>query len=303
MLKVKSLSFSYNKTPILKDISFDVSPGETLAIIGESGSGKSTLLKLLYGTYDLNDGEIFWNQNLILGPKHNLIVGPEFMKYVSQEFDLLPMLTASENIGAFLSNFYPEEKQLRIKELLKVVELEAYAHTKIKELSGGQKQRVALAKALAKAPEVILLDEPFSHIDSFKKQSLRRNVFNYLKHKNIACILATHDKEDVMGFADRVIVLDENKIAATGSPKQLYSNPTTPLIAAFFGEFNDIDNQFFYAHQIERVKSSKNEAIVNRSYFKGQYYLIEAYFNESLIFFQHDSNLSKGEHVFLEFQK
>jgi len=163
MLQVKNLSFKYKNKHILESINFKVNPGAHFSIIGESGSGKSTLLKLIYGTYDLNEGQIFWKDNEILGPKHNLIIGPDYMKYVSQEFDLMPFTTVAENIGAFLSNFYPEEKQQRTNELLNVVELTEYANIKVKELSGGQKQRVALARAIAKQPEIILLDEPFSH--------------------------------------------------------------------------------------------------------------------------------------------
>lgn len=225
MLQVNNLTFKYKKQAILKNVSFTVKTGDHFSIIGESGSGKSTLLKLIYGTYNLNEGSIFWKDYEILGPKHNLIIGPEYMKYVAQEFDLMPFITVSENIGTYLSNFYPEEKQARIKELLEVVELEDYAHNKAKELSGGQKQRVAIAKAVAKQPEVLLLDEPFSHIDNFKKQSLRRNLFKYLKEKNITCIVATHDKDDVLSFSDQMMVLHDAKIMVEGTPQQLYKNP------------------------------------------------------------------------------
>ncbi len=240
MLHVKNLSFKYKKQLILENISFSVNAGEHYAIIGESGSGKSTLLKLLYGTYNLNEGEIFWKDNPILGPKHNLIIGPSYMKYVAQEFDLMPFISVAENIGAFLSNFYPEEKQMRINELLDVVELQPYADIKVKELSGGQKQRVAIARAIAKQPEILLLDEPFSHIDNFKKQSLRRSLFKFLKEKNITCIVATHDKDDVLSFSDNMMVLHDAKIMATGTPHQLYNNPENKLIASFFDEFNEI---------------------------------------------------------------
>ena len=175
MLQVKNITFRYKTQNILNNISFNINPGEHFSIIGESGSGKSTLLKLLYGTYDLNQGEIFWKDSQILGPKYNLIIGPEYMKYVAQEFDLMPYTTVFENIGEFLSNFYPEEKTQRVNELLEVVQLTAVSNVKVKELSGGQKQRVALARAIAKQPEIILLDEPFSHIDNFKKNKLRRS--------------------------------------------------------------------------------------------------------------------------------
>jgi len=303
MLQVKNILFSYKKTPVLKAISFKVNQGEHYSIIGESGSGKSTLLKLLYGTYNLNQGQIFWKDEAILGPKHNLIIGPEYMKYVAQEFDLMPFITVAENIGAFLSNFYPEEKKERIKELLNVVELMPFADTKVKYLSGGQKQRVALARAIAKQPEIILLDEPFSHIDNFKKQSLRRSLFKYLKEKNITCIVATHDKEDVLPFSDRMLVLHDAEIIAKGTPKDIYSNPKTPLIASFFGEFNIISNKIVYAHQLDVVEKSNLKVTIVKCYFKGNYYLVEADLDDKSIFFEHFEALNTGLKISLFIKK
>ncbi|MDA0177997.1 ABC transporter ATP-binding protein [Mesoflavibacter profundi] len=299
MLNVQHLTFSYKKTPILKDISFKVNAGENLAIIGESGSGKSTLLNLIYGEFDLNQGQIFWKDTEILGPKYNLVIGYEFMKYVHQEFDLMPYITVAENIAKHLSRFYPEEREERTNELLNVVELEAFANVKVKTLSGGQKQRVALARALAKQPEIILLDEPFSHIDNFKKQSLRRNVFKYLKDKNITCIVATHDKEDVLGFADTMIVLENQQILEQGKPEALYNNPKTPLIASFFGEFNVIDDQIVYANRLEVVEKSNLKVTVITSYFKAYHYLIEADLNGEKVFFEHHTSIEKGQEVYL----
>ncbi|WP_339874614.1 ABC transporter ATP-binding protein [Olleya marilimosa] len=303
MLAVKNLSFSYNKTPVLKDISLIANQGEHVAIIGESGSGKSTLLNLIFGEFDLNEGQIFWKDQEILGPKYNLVVGYEFMKYVSQEFDLMPYITVEENIGKHLSNFFPEEKKERTAELLEVVELTELAKTKVKTLSGGQKQRVALARALAKQPEIILLDEPFSHIDNFQKQSLRRNVFRYLKDKNITCIVATHDREDVLGFADRMIVLYDNKIVVNDSPENLFKNPEAPLIASFFGEFNIINDAIIYAHQLKMVTNSELKATVLHSYFKGHYYLIEVLLGDDIVFFESKTNLEKNTTQYLEITK
>tara|TARA_R110000868_G_scaffold345175_3_gene606296 strand:+ start:97 stop:1008 length:912 start_codon:yes stop_codon:yes gene_type:complete len=303
MLNIKNLSFSYNKTPVLKNLSFNVNQGENIAIIGESGSGKSTLLKLLYGEYDLKKGKIFWKDKEILGPKYNLIIGPEYMKYVAQEFDLMPFITVAENMGAFLSNFYPKEKKERIKELLDVVELNNFADTKVKLLSGGQKQRVALAKAIAKQPEILLLDEPFSHIDNFKKQSLRRSLFKYLKEKNITCIVATHDKADVMGFSDRMLLLNNQKIEANDTPENLYQNPKTALIASFFEEFNRINNKIVYAHQLKLVEKSNLKATVIKNYFKGNHYLIEVDYNGTILFFENPSELKKNTIVSLEIVK
>ncbi|GAA4280321.1 ABC transporter ATP-binding protein [Gaetbulibacter aestuarii] len=300
MLQVKNLTFSYDKSPVLQNLSFEVAQGDHFAIIGESGSGKSTLLKLLYGTYDLDEGQLFWKDQEILGPKHNLIIGPEYMKYVAQEFDLMPFTTAAENVGEFLSNFYPEKKKERTQELLKVVELEEVANTKVKLLSGGQKQRVAIARAIAKKPEILLLDEPFSHIDNFKKQSLRRSLFAYLKEKNITCIVATHDKEDVISFSDDMIVIHDAQIMAQGSPEALYKDPKNKLVASFFNEFNMIDGELVYAHQLKVVPKSKLKVIVQKSYYKGSYYLIEGLLNDSKVFFEHKSAFEKGTAIYIE---
>ena len=301
MLDVKHISFSYAQHKVLSDISFSVEKGQHLSIIGESGSGKSTLLKLLYGEYDLNEGSISWNNQDILGPQHNLVIGYDFMKYVAQEFDLMPFISVEENVGKFLSNFFPEEKKERVTELLDVVELGAFAKTKVKTLSGGQKQRVALARAIARQPEIILLDEPFSHIDNFKKQSLRRRLFKYLKEKKISCIVATHDKDDVLGYADRMIVLHNSKIIANHTPQHLYKDPNTNLIASFFGEFNTINGQIVYAHQLKAVAQSNLKALVKNSYFKGNFYLIEADMNGNTIFFEHSKQLPENENVYLDF--
>ncbi|MDY7395780.1 ABC transporter ATP-binding protein [Aureibaculum sp. 2210JD6-5] len=311
MLQVINISFSYHKTPVLQNISFNVKKGDVLAVVGESGSGKSTLLKLLYGEYDLNEGQLLWNDKEILGPKFNLITGPEYIKFLSQEFDLMPSTTVEKNIGEFLSNFYLKEKKRRTEELIKVVELEAFAKTKVRFLSGGQKQRVALAKALAKQPEVLLLDEPFSHIDNFRKRSLRRKLFAHLKENNITTIVATHDQEDVLSFADNMLVIHDGKKVEMDTPQQLFTNPKNSLTASFFSEFNEFkiseisnsnknDTVIIYAHELELVKNSDLKVTVKKSYFKGNYYLVEADFKGRNIYFENDKKLEENQKIYLE---
>ena len=303
MLKVENISFGYTEKPVLESVSFEAKKGEHISIVGESGSGKTTLLKLLYGVYDLNQGNISWKETPILGPKFNLLVGTEFMKYVSQEFDLVPYFTVEETVGKYLSNFYLKKKTQRIKELLELVELIDYDKTKITNLSGGQKQRVSIATALAKEPEIILLDEPFSHIDNFQKHHLRRNLFNYFKASNITCIVATHDKEDVLGYADKVLVLGNTKIVAQNTPEQLYKNPKSPLVASFFSEYNLIDGKVVYAHQLKPVEKSSLEVKVVQSYFKGSYFLIQGKRGKQTFLFENNQSINPGEKVFLQIVK
>src|SRR6218665_1903738 len=185
MLDIQNISFTYTESPVIKNIFFSIEKGQNIAIIGESGCGKSTLLKLIYGLYDLEEGQIFYGDKPVLGPKFNLIPGMPYMKYLAQDFDLSPYETVAENVGKFLSNGFANMKKLRVQELLEMVEMDQFANVKTKFLSGGQQQRVALVRVLALEPEVILLDEPFSQIDAFRKNALRRNLFRYLKQKGI----------------------------------------------------------------------------------------------------------------------
>lgn len=306
MLSVNTISFQYQtKKPVLKDISFQLKKGEHLCVMGESGCGKSTLLKAVYGLLDLNKGTVFWDETEVLGPKHHLVPGMDFIKYVAQDFDLMPYTSVSENIKKFLSRFYPEEAQKRTEELLEVIEMTAFANTKVKTLSGGQQQRVAIARALAKEPELILLDEPFSQIDNFKKNSLRRKLFAYLKEKNIACIVATHDKNDALSFADTLLILRNHTILVNGTPKNIYNNPKENYIAALFDDVSEITinnkKQLLYPHQIQIVEKSELEATVLQSYYKGFYWLIEAEFEREKIFVNHTSNLEKNTKIQVHF--
>lgn len=306
MLKVNNISFEYNKQrEVLKDISFQLAPGEHLCVMGESGSGKSTLLKAIYGLLDLKEGNMFWKDEAILGPAFHLVPGMDFFKYVPQNFDLMPYTTVEENIAKFLSRFYLEEAQQRTTELLEVIEMEAFAKQKVKDLSGGQQQRVAIARALAKEPELILLDEPFSQIDNFKKNSLRRRLFSYLKEKNISCIVATHDGNDALSFADQMIVIKDNQILAQGTPSDLYQQPREHYVAALFDDVNDIvidgNQRLIYPHQIKIVESSNYQAIVKRSYYKGFYWLIEAGFEGQTVFFHSKNELDLNSLMSLVF--
>jgi len=306
MLKVDHVSFSYHKNKtVLNNFNFTLQQGEHLCLMGESGCGKSTLLKAVYGLVDLNKGNIFWKEEQVLGPEHFLVPGFENFKYVAQDFDLMPYISVSENIKKFLSRFYPEESELRTQELLDVIQMKSFADTMVKNLSGGQKQRVAIARALAKEPQLLLLDEPFGQIDNFKKNSLRRNLFSYLKEKNIACIIATHDKNDALSFADKLIIIKDNKIIADNSPKKIYNNPKEKYIAALFDDVNEIvinnKSVLLYPHQIKVVEKSETKATVLNTYFKGSYWLIEAEFNKQKVFFNHASILKKDTEINLQF--
>ena len=311
MLDIKNISFSYTETPVIKNVTFSIEKGQNIAIIGESGCGKSTLLKLIYGLYDLDEGEIFYNGEPVLGPKHNLIPGMPYMKYLAQDFDLSPYETVAENVGKFLSNGFANLKKLRIQELLEMVEMDKFSNIKAKFLSGGQQQRIALVRVLALEPEVILLDEPFSQIDAFRKNALRRNLFRYLKQKGITCIIATHDSTDALSFADEAIVMRNGEVVIKDDPTKIYEDPKTKYVASLFGEVNEIATHLLvpyedethktlvYPHQFKMVAQSNLPVKIRRTYFRGNHYLIEAVYKRQLVFFESEIDLPLEQEIFL----
>ena len=303
MLQVQNIQFSYQDKKNIDNLSFSLEKTKHLAIIGESGCGKSTLLKLIYGLYDLDKGHIFWNDIAVLGPKYNLVPGMPFIKYLAQDFDLMPFITVAENVGKYLSNFFPEAKQARIAELLEIVEMTEYAHVKAKLLSGGQMQRVALARVLALEPEILLLDEPFSHIDNFRKNSLRRKLFAYLKQQNITCIVATHDSTDVLAFAEEVLIVKDGAVIESGAPKTIYQNPKSKYIASLFGDVNEFvfkgTSHLVYPHQLKLVAQSDLKVMLLNSYFRGNHYLMEAAFENQIVFFESEDEIPIGTSVCL----
>lgn len=307
MLQVTIPEFAYHKKTVLNAIDFTLNEGDQLAIIGESGCGKSTLLQLIYGLYDCNEGSILWKATPILGPKFHLIPGMPFMKYLAQDFDLMPFITVGENVGKYLSNFFPEEKQQRIDELLELVDMVDYKDVKAKFLSGGQMQRVALARVLAQEPEVLLLDEPFSHIDNFRKNALRRKIVTYLKAKNITTLLATHDSNDVLSFSDQVLVLKEGKIIEKTTPKSLFDNPENKYVASLFGDVNEImvdgKMQLVYPHQLQVDANAALRVIVQKSYYKGSHYLHECQNKKGILYFEDENEYKHGMELGLVVKK
>jgi len=310
MLSIRKVTFGYEtKKNILKNININIQKGEYVAILGESGCGKSTLLELIYGLMDIENGEITYQNKLLRGPKFNLIPGHSFMKYLAQDFNLMPYTTVAENVGEYLSNIYKDYKRARVYELLEVVDMVQFADIKVKNLSGGQKQRVAIAKVLAKEPEILLLDEPFSHIDNFRKNNLRRKLFSYLKQQNITCVVATHDSTDALSFADNVYIIKDTKIIRQGKPIEVYQNPKTKYVASFFNEVTEVSAQLFgieqdlnlllYPEQIKIVEKSNHIAKVLNSYFKGSFYLIELNYKNKTLLLTHSKEIEKGKKVYL----
>jgi iron(III) transport system ATP-binding protein len=312
MLRVNGLSFSYNTTSVLEQISFELPKGEVLAVMGESGCGKSTLLRLIYGELPFDTGNITWDKHEIKGPPFQLLPGAPFMKFLAQDYDLMPYLTVEENIHKFLSVREPDASKKRGEELMEAMELTGYRGQKVQFLSGGQQQRVALARVLAQKPQLLLLDEPFSHIDAFRRNKLRQNLFQMLRQEGIACICATHDYHDVLPFAQKVLVLKDSKVHDHRDTKEVFEQPIGHYEASLFGLVNQIpirvlkpygtitNHVLVYPHELQVSPKSGMETEVLKSYFMGGYYRIQGAIEAGLtVHFNSEIPLMPGKKVFL----
>ena len=310
-LNISINSFAYPESPkgikVLSNISFRVGKGEHVSVLGESGCGKSTLLHLIYGLLNLDKGEIFYGKKQLFGPSHSLIPGHSFMKLVSQEFNLMPYTSVAENVAEHLTRQNKTQDLERMTEVLQTVGLLDLKERKVETLSGGQKQRVSLARALAKAPEVLLLDEPFSSIDTFHKNSLRRNLFTYLKEHGISCITATHDAKEALSFSDRMLVLRHGEMLQLGTPEKVYASATSVYEKSFYGEVSTIpagilseEPLHLFPHHL-KISAEKTplKTTVKASYLKGKTYLILGEGNSGIVFFEHFEKLDKGATVYL----
>ncbi len=311
MLKVDIRSFSYDSAEILKEIAFALEKGQQLAVLGESGCGKSTLLHIIYGLLHLEHGQIHWGQTELLGPNYNIVPGESFIKLVAQEFNVMPYITVSENVAEHLPRLDPKSEAKRVRDLLEVVDMLPFSDSMVKNLSGGQKQRVALAKALAKEPELLLLDEPFSHIDTFRKNSLRRKLYSYLRENDIACITATHDAAEALAFSDEILILRNGTTEALGKPEVIYNSVTNIYQAGFFDEVNELPGTLFdseeqetlllFPHQL-RVSETETtlKVTIQNNYFRGSNYLVEAKWNDKTIYFEHSQKILEGSEIFIK---
>lgn len=282
LLEVKNLYFNYQTDkPLFQNLNLNVDEGQIIALVGESGCGKSTLLSLIYGLIDWQSGEILFEGKKLFGPKGNLVPGEFQMKFVAQNYDLMPYGTVYDNVGKFISNINLKSKKEKVEELLDVVGLTEFAKVIPKNLSGGQQQRVAIARALAVLPKMLLLDEPFSNLDFSRKFELREKLFNYVRENNLSLIISTHNLEEVLPWADKIVVLQQGRLIQNDSPKETYENPYNDYVAKLLGEVNifseeeksqlNLKKTNYFPHQI-KIAESGVEATVSDSRFAGSHY-------------------------------
>ncbi|MGM3174303.1 ABC transporter ATP-binding protein [Dickeya lacustris] len=235
-LELFGISKAFNATAVLDNITLQVAPGSRTAIVGPSGSGKTTLLRIIAG-FDSPDRGVVRLQGKVMADEHQWIPAHQRgIGFVPQDGALFPHFTVAQNI-AFGLNGSQVEKQRRIDELMESVSLDKRLASRWPhELSGGQQQRVALARALSQRPALMLLDEPFSALDTGLRAATRQAVSALLAQAGVASILVTHDQAEALSFADQVAVMRQGQLVQIGTPQSLYSRPVDEETAAFLGD-------------------------------------------------------------------
>ena len=239
-IEVRNLSKQFGTFAALRDVSLEVRSGELLALLGPSGSGKTTLLRVIAGLDVADSGQVLF-QGEDATDQH---VRERQVGFVFQHYALFRNMTIFENVAFGLrvrpKDVRPPDAEIRdrVHELLKLVQLDWLAERYPHQLSGGQRQRIALARALAVEPKVLLLDEPFGALDAKVRKELRSWLRRLHDDMHITSVFVTHDQEEALEVADRVVVMNEGRIEQIGTPDEVYENPASPFVYEFLGNVN-----------------------------------------------------------------
>ncbi len=240
---VKNITRQFGNFTALSDVSLSINTGELVAILGPSGSGKTSLLRMIAGLDEPDSGSIYLDGFEAGG----LSAGDRKIGFVFQHYAMFRHMTVFENV-AFGLRVRPRktrpsrmEIKERVERLLRLVQLEQYMDRFPSQLSGGQRQRVALARVLAINPRVLLLDEPFGALDATVRKELRRWLRKLHDDMHVTSVLVTHDQEEAMEVADRVVVMNKGRIEQIGTPDGIYASPANPFVYSFLGNANSLD--------------------------------------------------------------
>ena len=241
-LEVEGLWKGYSSTEVLRSVNLDVAPGALSAVLGLSGCGKTTLLRVIAGFERAQRGRVALSGHVLDDGRTYIAPERRGIGYVPQEGALFPHLDVRANVGFGLSR--AERRGSTVSELLEMVGLSPLAERMPHELSGGEQQRAALARALARRPALLLLDEPFSSLDATLRGTVREEVSALLRRQGTTTVLVTHDQEEALSLADTVAVLRDGTIIQQGSPTEIYGAPMDARLAGFLGEANLIEATF-----------------------------------------------------------
>lgn len=290
ILELRQLNKSFDR-PVLKDIDLEIEEGQIISILGKSGSGKSTLLNIIAGFETANSGSLHINEQIIFNKKKNTEPQDRNIGFVFQNYALFPHLDVEANL---LFGVKDKKNKTVVKELLEMVDLEGYEKKYPHELSGGEQQRISIARVLATDPDIILLDEPFSSVDTLLKAQIENDLLTLIKKSRKTAVFVTHDPKEAMAISDKIAFIEDGEIIQYDTPENIYYHPKSKVVASFFGIANFIDEQCYRSNQIDLSKQEgMYKAQVDHSIFRGEYYELHINVNVNdkqypFIVFDHD---------------
>ena len=230
MLELQHISKTYDgRAPVLRDIDFSVEKGEIVSILGPSGCCKTTLLNLILGLVQPTSGKIVYEGEYLT----DVSMEKRGFNIVFQDYALFPNLNAYQNIVYGLRNFPDRSTPEEVNDLIDLLNLREHLQQRIEELSGGQKQRVALARTLVMKPKILLLDEPLSALDGLIKESIKARIKTIARQLELTILIVTHDPEEALTLSDKVLIIDQGRIAQFGTPEQIVESPANDFIRQF----------------------------------------------------------------------
>jgi iron(III) transport system ATP-binding protein len=241
VLVLERVSHAYDGVRVLDNVSLSAGPGDILCLLGPSGCGKTTALRLAAGLEELQSGRILLNGQVVAAPSLHVPPEDRSVGMVFQDFALFPHLSVLNNVMFGLRSGSSAARFDRAREVLDQVGMSAYKDAFPHTLSGGQQQRVALARALAPRPRLLLLDEPFSGLDSRLRSQVRDETLHVVKDSGTTTLIVTHDPEEAMYMADQIAVMCAGRVEQTGDPMELYNKPANAFVTKFFSSTNSLE--------------------------------------------------------------
>ncbi len=236
IIDVKNLTHYFEKTKALSDINFNIEDNSIISILGPSGCGKTSLIRLISGLEDVQQGEIHLHNILVANNRFNTAPEERSISYVFQDFALFPHMSVIENIS-FAAGNHKNKKQF-LDQVISLAKIEKFLHQFPHSLSGGEQQRVALARSIAVQPKLLLLDEPFSDLNTSLKKGIIDDTLHLIKSLDSSAIVVTHNAEEAMFLSDKIIVMNEGRIIQSGIPHDIFYKPKSIYVASLFGETN-----------------------------------------------------------------
>ncbi len=237
-ISIENVDIKFGALQVLSDINLEINPGEVLSLLGPSGSGKTTLLRIIAGLENLDNGKVSIDGRVVSGEGEFVVPEKRGIGLVFQDYALFPHLTIFENVKFGLGKLPKKEANEQARRTLSRVGLLRYENSYPHQLSGGEQQRVALSRALAPRPGILLMDEPFSGLDSRLRDTIREQTIDLLRDARSTVVIVTHDAEEALRVSDRIALMRNGRIVQQGSCDELYYHPNSLFAAEFFTEIN-----------------------------------------------------------------